>query len=64
MDSKNRGLRVASVVFGLVSLAQLTRVVMHLEVMAGGRRIPFWPSVAAFVITGTLSLWLWKLSQD
>jgi hypothetical protein len=64
MDSKNRGLRVASVVFALVCLAQLTRVVLRLEVVAGGNRIPFWPSVVVFLITGALSLWLWKLSTD
>jgi hypothetical protein len=63
MNSKNRGLRVASVVFALVGLAQLTRVVLHIEVIAGGNRVPFWPSVVAFVITGALSLWLWKLSN-
>ncbi len=36
---------------------------MHLEVTAGGNQIPFWPSVVAFIVTGALSVWLWKLSN-
>jgi hypothetical protein len=64
MNSKNRGLRVASVVFGLVCLAQLTRLVMHIEVIVGGNRAPFWISVIAFLVTGGLSFWLWKLSRS
>jgi hypothetical protein len=64
MSSKNTGLRVASVVFALVCLAQLTRLMMHIEVVAGGNRLPFWPSALVFVITGALTIWLWKLSGD
>ena len=63
MNSRTLGLRVASVVFALVCLAQLSRVLMHLEIVAGGWRLPFWPSVVAFVVTGTLSIWLWSLSR-
>jgi hypothetical protein len=50
-------------VFALVCLAQLLRVVLKVEVVAGGHRLPFWPSVVVFLLTGCLSVWLWKLSQ-
>ena len=63
MDSKDKGLRTASVVFGLICLAQLTRVLMHIEVIAAGNRLPMWASVVAFLIAGGLSIWLWKLSN-
>ena len=63
MNSTILGLRVAGTIFALVCLAQLLRLVMQVEVIAGGHRIPFWPSAAVLVITGSLSLWLWKLSQ-
>ena len=63
MNSRILGLRVAGTIFALVCLAQLLRLVMQVEVVAGGHRIPFWPSAAVLVITGSLSLWLWKLSQ-
>ncbi len=63
MGAKSNGLRTASVIFALVCLAQLTRVVMHIEVIAGGNRIPMWPSIVALLVTGSLSVWLWKLSH-
>ncbi|HMG06170.1 MAG TPA: hypothetical protein VK581_11965 [Chthoniobacterales bacterium] len=64
MKSRILGLRVASTVFALVCLAQLLRVVLKVEVVAGGHRLPFWPSVVVFVFTGCLSVWLWKLSAS
>jgi hypothetical protein len=63
MNSRILGLRIAGSVFALVSLAQLLRLVMQLEIIAGGHRIPLWPSGIAFVITGFLSVWLWNLSK-
>lgn len=63
MKSRTLGLRVASTVFALVCVAQLLRLANQIEVVAAGHRIPFWPSAVALVITGGLSLWLWKLSQ-
>ena len=56
-------MRVASIVFGLVCLVQLFRLVKQVEVIAGGYQIPFWVSAVALVVTGSLSLWLWKLSK-
>jgi hypothetical protein len=63
MKSRILGLRIAGSVFALVCLAQLLRLVMQLEIIAEGHRIPFWPSGIAFVITGFLSVWLWNLSK-
>jgi hypothetical protein len=63
MDSKILGLRVASIIFGLVSLAQLARFIFRVEVLAAGYTIPLWPSALAFVVLGGLSLWLWGLTR-
>jgi hypothetical protein len=57
------GLRVAGAIFALVCLAQLVRLTKQIEVIAGGHRIPFWPSAVVLVITGGMSLWLWTLSK-
>jgi len=57
------GLRVASVVFGLMAIAQLVRLVIRPEVLVGGHLMPLWPSVLAFPILGGLSLWMWVLSR-
>ncbi len=62
MNSQILGLRVASVVFGLAALAQLVRFLIRLEVLVDGCAVPFWPSALAFIILGSLSFWLWKLT--
>jgi hypothetical protein len=54
---------VAGVVFGLLSLAQLLRLVIRPEVLVAGHQVPLWPSGLAFLILGSLSLWMWKLSR-
>jgi hypothetical protein len=63
MNSQVLGLRVASIIFGLMSLAQLLRLVIQPEVLVAGHQMPLWPSVLALVILGGLSIWLWKLSR-
>ncbi len=61
MNSQILGLRVASVIFGLMSIAQLVRFMIRPEVIVAGHIMPLWPSVLAFVILGGLSLWMCKL---
>jgi hypothetical protein len=63
MNAHITGLRVASVVFGLMALAQLGRLVLRPEVLVAGHVLPLWPSVLAFIVLGGLSLWLWKLAR-
>jgi hypothetical protein len=63
MNSPTTGLRVASVVFGLMAIAQLVRLWIRPEVLVAGYSMPLWPSVLAFIILGGLSLWMWKLAR-
>jgi hypothetical protein len=63
MSAQTTGLRVASVVFGLMAIAQLGRLVLRPEVLVAGYSMPLWPSVLAFLILGGLSLWMWKLAR-
>lgn len=63
MTSQGAGLRVASVVFGLMAIAQLMRVVIRPEVFVAGHPLPLWPSVLAFIFLGGLCLWMWKLAR-
>jgi hypothetical protein len=63
MNSQVVGLRVASVIFGLVCLAQLGRLLARPEVMVAGHAFPLWPSGVAVVVAGGLSLWMWRLSR-
>ena len=63
MGSQAAGLRVASVVFGLMALAQLARLLIRPDVLVAGYPVPLWPSALALVILGGLSLWMWKLAS-
>lgn len=64
MKSQVVGLRVASVVFGLVCLAQLARLLTRIEVSVDGVSVPPWPSAIAALIAGVLCLWMWRLSRS
>ena len=63
MNSQILGLRVAGTIFGLMCLAHLFRLIYRIEVIIGGHQIPLRLSVVGLVLTGCLSLWLWKLSK-
>jgi hypothetical protein len=63
MNSQIAALRVGSVVFALMAIAQLVRLVIRAEVLVAGYPMPLWPSVLAFIILGGLSLWMWKLAR-
>jgi hypothetical protein len=62
MNSPTCGLRVASVVFGLMCLGHLLRIIVRVQLHVGGFYIHRWFSAAAVVITGLLCVWLWMLA--
>lgn len=62
MNSARMGLRVAALIFGLISVAHLWRAITHFEVQIGQYQMPQWPSGAAVILFGLLSVWLWRLS--
>ncbi len=63
MNSQITGLRVASIVFAIVCLAQVLRLAIRPDVLIAGYALPLWPSVVAVVISAFLSLWMWTLSR-
>jgi hypothetical protein len=63
MNSRITGLRVAGIVFGLMTLAQVMRLVIRPEILVAGHAMPLWPSVLAVAILGGLSLWMWNLAR-
>jgi len=65
MNSPQCGLRVAGTLFGLVSLAQLLRLLFGVQVVVEGKYpVPLWPSGVAFAVTGLLAFWLWRLARS
>jgi hypothetical protein len=64
MNSQIIGLRVASVVFGLIALVQLLRLVIQPDIVVAGHHVPLWPSGIALAVLGSLSAWLWSLTRS
>ena len=63
MNSPVCGLRVASIIAGLVGVAHLLRLFIGFQVLVGSHPIPVWLSAVGLVVMGVLSFWLWKLSM-
>jgi hypothetical protein len=63
MNQQATGLRVASIVFGLMAIAQLGRLMLRPEVLVAGHPMPLWPSMLAFIILCGLSFWMWRLAR-
>ena len=61
MNSTAIGLRTAATIFGIVCIAQLTRLLSRADVIIAGHDIPLWPSAFAALVTGGLCVWLWRL---
>lgn len=55
--------RLVTIFLTLVALAQLLRLVLQVEVVAGGVRIPLWASAVACMVTGGLAILFWRESQ-
>jgi hypothetical protein len=64
MNSRITGLRVAGTLFGIFCLAHLWRLIAGLDVVIGHRHIAPTLSVAAALLAGALSLWMFKLSAE
>ncbi len=62
MNSQIIGLRVAGTVFGIMCIGQLLRLLTRAEILIAEHPLPLWVSAVAVVITGVLSLWMWKVS--
>jgi len=55
--------RITTLFLALVALAQFLRLLLQVEVVAGGVRIPLWASAVACVVTGGLAILLWRESK-
>jgi len=63
MNSPTVGLRVASILFAVMCVAQVMRLVMRPEVLVAGHALPLWPSMLAVIVLGAMSVWLWTLGR-
>lgn len=63
MNSPALGLRVASVIFGLMGLGQLIRIIVCVNIQVGSCYICRWCSVVAVIVFAALCVWLWMLAS-
>ena len=63
MTNQRLGLRVAGLIFALISIGHVIRVAAGLEVRLGGQTIPMWPSIAAVIVFAALAIWFWRLAN-
>jgi uncharacterized integral membrane protein len=56
--------RLTTLFLALVALAQCVRLVLQVEVVAGGVRVPLGVSALACVVTGGLAILLWRESAQ
>jgi hypothetical protein len=52
--------RIVTIFLALVALAHLLRLVLQVEVIAGGVAVPLWLSALACLFTGGLAVLLWR----
>jgi hypothetical protein len=57
------GLRIAGLIFALISIGHIVRVAAGLEIRVGQQTIAMWPSVLGAVAFGILGVWLWRLAN-
>ncbi len=63
MNSPALGLRLASVIFGLICLGHVIRILAHINVVVAGESIGRrWSAIAA-VLLAALCGWLWSLAS-
>jgi hypothetical protein len=55
---------VAALLLWLIAFAQLLRVLLRVEVTAGGVNIPFSISILAFIVLAVLGIWLWRERRE
>ena len=63
MNSPQLGLRVASVISGLLCVAHIVRLLAEIPIQIGGHHLGLWPSAAASVISAALCGWFWRLGR-
>ena len=63
MSRQSLGLRVASMVFGIVAAGHLLRLATGAEIVIAGWEVPVVVNLLGAVIAGGLCIWLWRLSR-
>ncbi len=60
---QKKALVIAGIFFEMISILQLTRFILKIEVIVAGHAIPLWASLMAFVLLQILGLWMFKATK-
>jgi hypothetical protein len=55
--------QISGLLFTLIAIAQLSRVLLRLPAQVGTFSIPVWFSFIAFLVTGSLAIWAFRVSK-
>jgi hypothetical protein len=62
MNSQRNGLRVAAVIFGLVTILHVVRLFRHAKITLASHVVPMEVSWIGIIVFGLLCVWMWRLS--
>ncbi|HWY41193.1 MAG TPA: hypothetical protein VNX27_10400 [Chthoniobacterales bacterium] len=62
MNSPQTGLRVASLIFAIVTAFHVVRLFKHTAVVVGSHSVPMELSWVGAVVGAVLCIWMWRLS--
>ena len=62
MNSRTIGLRISSVIFGLISLGHIARLWGRVDIVIGSHHLERSWSWISIIVTGLLAIWLAKLA--
>ena len=55
--------QISGAFFSLIAIAQLSRALLRLPAQVGTFSIPVWFSFIAFLVTGSLAMWAFRVSR-
>jgi hypothetical protein len=63
MNGRRPFTTIAAILFAIMALVHVYRLVTHFQIVVGSHAIPEWVSILAIVVTGGLSLMLFRESR-
>jgi hypothetical protein len=53
---------VSGVIFGVVTIAQLVKLILQIPVQVGAFNVPMWPSVIGLIVALSMCIWVIRLA--
>ena len=63
MNGRRPFTTIAAILFAIMAVVHIYRLVTHFQIIVGSHSVPEWVSILAIVVTGGLSLMLFRESR-